>query len=316
MGEELEQELTAIEEKEQADAIAKQEKEQAEKILMGEKVGRSFLKDFIAKEVQTSDDPIRTIAGKLAKFGDLSPEARAILKNDPAAGVTSLFGDFAKGFAGGGTTTDLDGDRLKAAIALAKGEREEDKLEAAGDKAAKKEIIDEKKEIEEKEKKKIERQDKLRKEFEQRDVVKNFKKVRIGFGKLEASLNLASKTGDMAGVFELMKSLDPTSVVRESEYRTAAEAGSLWQTFKAKISNMEGKGRFTPKQRQEVLEAGNALARVWEKSYEDDIVDFSKVADGEKLNLDKIIVSRFAPIKLVSTAKPEEDDELDKFLFE
>lgn len=44
---------------------------------------------------------------------------------------------------------------------------------------------------------------------------------------LESSLNSVTGAGDMSAIFQFMKSLDPNSVVRESEFEMAAKTTGL-----------------------------------------------------------------------------------------
>ena len=80
----------------------------------------------------------------------------------------------------------------------------------------------------------------LRKEFT--TASKEFVQIRDSFTRIQATAQNPSPAGDLAFIFNYMKMLDPGSVVRESEFRTAADA----QEF------MERKG-FT----------SDALKRMW-----------------------------------------------------
>jgi len=80
----------------------------------------------------------------------------------------------------------------------------------------------------------------LRKEFT--TASKDFVQIRDSFTRINATAQNPSPAGDLAFIFNYMKMLDPGSVVRESEFRTAADA----QEF------MERKG-FT----------SDALKRIW-----------------------------------------------------
>jgi hypothetical protein len=75
---------------------------------------------------------------------------------------------------------------------------------------------------------------------------------------ISASANAPpSAQGDIALTFKFMKSLDPTSTVREGEYATAKNAGSVSDKMK-NLYNQAVSGRFlTPQQRQQML----AIAR-------------------------------------------------------
>jgi hypothetical protein len=69
---------------------------------------------------------------------------------------------------------------------------------------------------------------KLRKEY--MTDAKEFMKVRDAYGRIKASASDPSPAGDLALIFNYMKVLDPGSVVRESEFATAAGAKSALET--------------------------------------------------------------------------------------
>ncbi len=75
----------------------------------------------------------------------------------------------------------------------------------------------------------FEGEQKLRKEFTALPVVKDFSAVDDAFARIEASASEPSAAGDLALVFNYMKLLDPGSVVRESEFATAANATAWLQ---------------------------------------------------------------------------------------
>jgi len=65
---------------------------------------------------------------------------------------------------------------------------------------------------------------KLRGEY--RNLSKTFIDVRDSYGRILESSNEPSAAGDLSLIFNYMKMLDPKSVVRESEFATAAASGS------------------------------------------------------------------------------------------
>lgn len=73
----------------------------------------------------------------------------------------------------------------------------------------------------------------MRKEYNSLDEVKAFKPVRASFLKVKKSSEKPSAAGDLALVFNYMKILDPGSVVRESEFKTASDATAWLQKSEA-----------------------------------------------------------------------------------
>lgn len=67
----------------------------------------------------------------------------------------------------------------------------------------------------------------LRKEWNGIPAVKAFSEQAQAYGRIQASAQDPSPAGDLAMIFNFMKVLDPGSVVRESEFATAAQA-SAW----------------------------------------------------------------------------------------
>lgn len=65
---------------------------------------------------------------------------------------------------------------------------------------------------------------KLRKDYEGSQSTKDFQKQSGAYGRVVSSADKASAAGDLALIFNFMKVLDPGSVVRESEFATAARA--------------------------------------------------------------------------------------------
>lgn len=80
------------------------------------------------------------------------------------------------------------------------------------------------------------RQEKLRKEFEASATVKNYLEATQQFAWVISSLWTATWPWDMAAIFAFMKTLDPSSVVRESEFDAAARSIWLWEQAKNFIS--------------------------------------------------------------------------------
>ena len=52
------------------------------------------------------------------------------------------------------------------------------------------------------------------------------------YGDLASSLKSENGAGDVAAIFQFMKTLDPTSTVRETEFELAAKSAGVWEQFK------------------------------------------------------------------------------------
>lgn len=92
--------------------------------------------------------------------------------------------------------------------------------------------------------------DKLSSGFDSAPIVKNYNETQNK--KLSVDSILASGIkgpADLALVFDFMKALDPTSVVRESEYDTASKSGNIFMGWAAKFNGyLKEGGGFLPEQ--------------------------------------------------------------------
>lgn len=96
-----------------------------------------------------------------------------------------------------------------------------------------------------------------------------------GYNRLMTALT-TEQTGvaDIAAIFGFMKTLDPRSVVRESEFQVAAEAGGIWD----KLTNIKEKyadGQKLPDTvRKEMAELSTLLMKSYKESYERHRADY------------------------------------------
>lgn len=85
--------------------------------------------------------------------------------------------------------------------------------------------------------------------------------VQGSVARMRESAKMGSGAGDIAMIYSYMKMLDPTSVVREGEYATAANASGVPERVLS-LYNKAITGQFlTPKMRTEFLSAGETLAK-------------------------------------------------------
>lgn len=94
--------------------------------------------------------------------------------------------------------------------------------------------------------------------------------------------------GDVASVFGFMKTIDPTSVVRESEFATAAESGSLLDRAKNLLSKAEKGERLQPEQRADLVRAARHVVSLFKNQYVDAVTPIYKQAEKRGINPDLI----------------------------
>ena len=95
---------------------------------------------------------------------------------------------------------------------------------------------------------------------------------------------------DLALVFEFMKALDPNSVVRESEYETAAKSGNIFKGVLAKFNGyMREEGGFLPDNvKEQFKEIANRKLEINRNTYEQIRNNARKTAWNQGLNPDNV----------------------------
>lgn len=109
----------------------------------------------------------------------------------------------------------------------------------------------------------------LRKEFNARQEIKDFKEVRTSFMQIRsvATNPKATPQDDIALVFSFMKMLDPGSVVREGEFALAGRAAGLPGRIVLAMQRVDNGAGLTPEQRREMLMTANRVYQPREAAY-------------------------------------------------
>lgn len=102
-------------------------------------------------------------------------------------------------------------------------------------------------------------------------AAKEYNTIRDASTSLEAISKAPSAAKDIAMVFSFMKILDPNSVVRETEYATAAKAAGLDDRFVGYITKIQNGQFLTSEQRQDFLGTAKSLAQSREQGYKQNL---------------------------------------------
>ncbi len=86
-------------------------------------------------------------------------------------------------------------------------------------------------------------------------------KVALSYRKLAAAANDPTPAGDLAMIFAFMKIIDPGSVVRESEFATAASTGSAMTRLQAFYTRILDGERLADTQKEDFTRQARNLAR-------------------------------------------------------
>ncbi len=128
----------------------------------------------------------------------------------------------------------------------------------------------------------------LRKEFIQGS--KTFVDVRDSYARIQASTKEPSAAGDLALIFNYMKMLDPSSVVREGEFATAANAGGVPDRARATYNKVLSGKRLSEKQRQDFLNRSDKLYDAQLETHEKLVSEYSRLAEDYGIEPPHVIV--------------------------
>ena len=137
----------------------------------------------------------------------------------------------------------------------------------------------------------FENEDKLRGDYAANPLVKSASEMQNAFNLIEAAYQRPSAANDLAMATKYMKILDPTSVVRESEFALAVNATGLLdkvQNYAASV--LEGK-KLNPNQRKDFYESAKAINDAFQKQRGDVDSQYSEMASGYGLNPQNVIPS-------------------------
>lgn len=148
---------------------------------------------------------------------------------------------------------------------------------------------------------------KLRDEFTAHPNTKSFDVVDNYF---ERGVKLAQKqtsAGDMGLIFSLMKVYDPTSTVREGEYATASNSGSIPQQFLNIYNKAKDGQKLQPEQRAQFVETMAEAAEVQHKKLMGTAAQYRSIAEAAGLDPDKVIAPSYVKWKPPTIPNKKDD---------
>lgn len=107
----------------------------------------------------------------------------------------------------------------------------------------------------------------LRREFNNRQEVKDFRTVQSAYNSVQAAARNPSAAGDLSLIFAYMKILDPGSVVREQEFANAQNAAGVPDQIRNRYNQILNGQRLNPNQRRDFLNQANNLFQTRRQTY-------------------------------------------------
>lgn len=129
---------------------------------------------------------------------------------------------------------------------------------------------------------------KLRDDYNQ--LSKTFIGVRDAHQRVMASAKDPTAAGDLALIFNYMKVLDPTSVVRESEFAQAAATGAYGERIKAAVNRAVNGERLSEAIRNDFLDRSHRLYDAAEKNQVDLETRFTDISKRSGVNFENVVI--------------------------
>lgn len=133
----------------------------------------------------------------------------------------------------------------------------------------------------------------MRKEFT--SLSGDFITMRDAMGKIAASAENPSPAGDLSLIFNFMKILDPNSVVRESEFATAENTGSIPDRVWRQYNKMLEGERLAPPMRADFVDTAANLFRSGLRSQQVLENKFSRIATRSNIDPRDVVINFKTP---------------------
>jgi hypothetical protein len=134
--------------------------------------------------------------------------------------------------------------------------------------------------------KSFEQEEKLRKEFQTR--TKNYGELGTTFSNIQSSAKSNTGAGDIALITGFMKMLDPTSVVRETEFATGRDTAGLYARLENNLQKAQNGQFLQPKQREEYVTLAKQYLDSAQKKAGEDKKALGVVVKNYRLNPDNV----------------------------
>jgi len=129
----------------------------------------------------------------------------------------------------------------------------------------------------------------LRTEF--KNITKNVRDIALAYNKIIASASDPSAAGDIALIINYMKMLDPGSVVREGEFATAANAGGVEDSVRARYNSVVNGERLSVEQRQDFVNASGRVLQPYRDQFEATKSRYSTLATEQGLQPSQVVTN-------------------------
>lgn len=135
----------------------------------------------------------------------------------------------------------------------------------------------------------------LRREFNNRQEVKDFRTVQSAYNSVQAAARNPSAAGDLSLIFAYMKILDPGSVVREQEFANAQNAAGVPDRIRNLYNRALNGQRLNPNQRNDFLSQANNLFQTRQQTYRGIENEYRGYAESYGVSPDRVAPTQQQP---------------------
>ncbi len=143
---------------------------------------------------------------------------------------------------------------------------------------------------------------------------KSFDVIRDSYQRVIDSAKEPSAAGDLALIFNYMKILDPSSVVREGEFATAQNAGGVPDRLRAQYNKVRAGERLSEDMRGDFVDRAGKLFTGSVQGYKQNRSEFGRLAKDAGL-AETIFPEAFIPEVVQAPRGPKVGDVLDGYSF-
>jgi hypothetical protein len=148
---------------------------------------------------------------------------------------------------------------------------------AAQEKATKKEASDN-----------IKLEGNLRKEFQALPAYKNFQIAAIALDQIQSAFKDPSAQGDLAGITAFMRSLDPSTGVKDQEFNNAQNAGGMLDKAAAALAKVQNGERLTPEQREGFLRVARSNVAALKKPHDAALKHYQELSKSYNVSPERV----------------------------
>ena len=135
----------------------------------------------------------------------------------------------------------------------------------------------------------FENEDKLRNDYTAHPMVKSSSELQNAFNLIETAYKRPSAANDLAMATKYMKILDPTSVVRESEFALAVNATGLLDKVQNYADSVLKGRKLNPTQRKDFYDSAKAINDAFQSERQKVDDQYAEMATGYGLNPKNVI---------------------------